>query len=166
MSLCKTFCTVESIHFDEYVSSLKDSKVSAYFGTGVEYALRQHPNFLAVNTQGNLFWNNLRGTNQPCTSLGFEEFKGVAEKAFTLPKEYEAFLHLQLGDLKTVEYCCRVWNSLQKEDNLRMTQPVAFGEIGVTGKCSDVEEFLDICKYLTSCGVTTTHKKTIITMEI
>lgn len=74
-------------------------------------------------------------------------------------------LHSLLGDTKTVQAICYVWNLKHREDHVRLSHEDRC-TIYITGKCSNVNELLEVCKYLTSGGIDVQHFKTIITLEV
>lgn len=86
---------------------------------------------------------------------------------YELPKEYLSLVYLRLGCVLSAEYVCRIWNTLHREDTLRVKEIIETNsEIILTGICSDVEEALRICKYLTAIGVLVRYEKTMITFEV
>lgn len=86
---------------------------------------------------------------------------------YKLPKEYLSLVYLRLGCASSAEYLCRIWNTLHREDTLRVKEIIETNsEIVLTGVCSDVEEALRICKYLTAFGVLVRYEKTMITFEV
>lgn len=86
---------------------------------------------------------------------------------YELPKEYLSLIYLGMGCALSVEYACRIWNTLHRKDTLRVKDIIERNsEIVLTGLCSDVEEALRICKYLTAFGVLVRYEKTMITLEV
>lgn len=88
---------------------------------------------------------------------------------YILPIDYLSLQHLHkhIGDVKTVEYVCAIWNTLNPEDNLRIKRiDTKYSEIIITGKCNSKPKFLGICKILTSMGVLVTHEPTIISFTL
>ena len=86
---------------------------------------------------------------------------------YELPKEYLSLVYLRLGCTLSVEYVCRIWNTLHRGDTLRVKEIIETNsEIILTGICSDVEEAVRVCKYLTAVGVLVRYEKTMITFEV
>ena len=72
-----------------------------------------------------------------------------------------------LGDIKTVEAACYIWNLKHPNDYARVKEVVEErSQIILTGKCSNSDELVEICRYLTTVGVLVTYEKTTITLEI
>lgn len=93
---------------------------------------------------------------------------------YTSPPEYESllYLHTHLGDIKTVEYVCIIWNRLHHNNSLRINTvdnrvDKDFCTIILTGVCDDVESVIQICYWLpTLCMVQIKHEPTIISVEV
>jgi hypothetical protein len=88
------------------------------------------------------------------------------EIGYKLPPEYASlvYLHQRLGDVETVDAACYIWNRLHTGDTLRVNKvDEKFGTIWLTGKCVELESALDICKYITTFGVTIDYTRTIVT---
>ena len=89
-------------------------------------------------------------------------------KDYKLPEDYVSLMHLHpyLGDIKVVEYVCKIWNTLHRGDTTRLLRDDGCYHIILTGKCCDVPELLKVCQWLTCVGVLVTHEKTTVTVEI
>lgn len=88
------------------------------------------------------------------------------EIGYKLPPEYTSliYLHQRLGDIDTVDTACYIWNRLHTGDSLRINKvEEMLGTIHLTGKCSDTEAALNICRFITTICVGVTYEKTIIT---
>ncbi len=87
---------------------------------------------------------------------------------YSIPSEYEAliFLHSRLGDIQTVDCFCALWNHHNPGDTLRYKSDDGIGTIKITGKCSDLEEALKICRYITTLGVAVVHEPTRLQIDL
>lgn len=72
-----------------------------------------------------------------------------------------------LGDIKTVEAACYIWNLKHPNDYVRVKEVIKQqSQIIITGNCSNSDEIVEICRYLTTVGVLITYEKTTVTLEI
>jgi len=72
-----------------------------------------------------------------------------------------------LGDIKVVEAACHIWNMKHPNDSVRIKHVIESNlEIALTGKCSNTDELIEVCKYLTTLGVLITYSKTFVTLEV
>lgn len=89
---------------------------------------------------------------------------------FKLPPEYASFPYLRhLGDVGTVDAICKVWNTVNgwQNNSLRIKEVnEKLGQIILTGRCTDSEQAVMICKYLTSWPISVRYEKTITTISI
>lgn len=88
---------------------------------------------------------------------------------FTTPPEYESllYLHTHLGDIKTVEYVCIIWNRLHHMNSLRIKRvDEDYGTITLTGRCDDVSLATKICNWLRTACAQIKHEPTIISVEV
>lgn len=72
-----------------------------------------------------------------------------------------------LGDIKTVEAICFIWNLKHANNSvrvLRVAEPIS--TITLAGVCDDVDELLEVCKYLTTIGVDVQYEKSFMTVEV
>jgi glucose-6-phosphate isomerase len=71
-----------------------------------------------------------------------------------------------LGDIRVVEAACHIWNMKHPSDSVRIKHVIESNcEIVLTGKCSDPDELVEVCKYLTTVVVLITYSKTFVTLE-
>lgn len=88
---------------------------------------------------------------------------------YKVPEAYQSlvYLHTYLGDVRTVEAVCHIWNQLNWGTCKVRIKSVDEGSshIKLTGKCQDTDRLLALCRYLTSSCVLVTYEPTIVNME-
>lgn len=72
-----------------------------------------------------------------------------------------------LGDVKTVDAICYIWNLKHFHDRVYIKDvSEETSTITLSGVCSNEEELLDVCRYLTTVSVAVRYEKTYVQVEV